>query len=73
MIKLSNYSPGYIVVLKCAVSVGRIYICSVCCYCDCYMDFYQPLDTIKFACNSAGIEKLPDDDAHALKHVGAVK
>jgi hypothetical protein len=27
---------------------------------------------IKFVCNSAGIEKLPVDDACASKHVGAV-
>jgi hypothetical protein len=37
-----------------------------------YLKFYEPLDTIKFACNSVGIEELPDD-AHALKRVGAVE
>jgi hypothetical protein len=35
--------------------------------------FYQPLDTIKFARNSGSIEKLPDDDARASKHVGALE
>jgi hypothetical protein len=34
MIKSSSYSLGYIVKLKCAVSDGRIYTCSACCYCD---------------------------------------
>jgi hypothetical protein len=34
MIKSSNYSSGYNVVLKCAVSDGRIYICGTCCYCE---------------------------------------
>jgi hypothetical protein len=28
---------------------------------------------IRFACNSAGMEELPDDDTHMLKHVGATK
>jgi hypothetical protein len=41
--------------------------------CICILKFYQPLDTIKFACNSAGTEKLPDDDVRASKHVGAVE
>jgi hypothetical protein len=34
MIKSSSFSPGYNIELKCAVSVGRIYICGACCYCD---------------------------------------
>jgi hypothetical protein len=42
MVKLSCYSTGYIVVLKCAVSDGRIYISKninilkMVCTCDCY-------------------------------------
>jgi hypothetical protein len=39
MIKSYSYSPGYIAVLKCAVSNGRIYICVACFYCDCRVDF----------------------------------
>jgi hypothetical protein len=34
--------------------------------------FYQPLDTITSACNSADINKLPDD-ARASKHVGSME
>jgi hypothetical protein len=28
---------------------------------------------IRFACNSAGTEELPDDDTHVSKHVGAAE
>jgi hypothetical protein len=28
---------------------------------------------IRFTCNSAGTEELPDDDKHVLKHVGAAE
>jgi hypothetical protein len=45
MIKSCSYSPGYIVVLKCAVSDGRLYICGMCCYGDCRVETFD--DTLK--------------------------
>jgi hypothetical protein len=39
----------------------------------CILKFYQTLDTIIFAYNSAGIEKLPDDDTRLSKLVGAIE
>jgi diphthamide synthase subunit DPH2 len=38
MIKSSSYSSGYIVMLICDVSDGRIYIRGACCYCDCCVE-----------------------------------
>jgi CO dehydrogenase/acetyl-CoA synthase beta subunit len=38
IIKSSSYSPGYIVMLKCAVSHGRTYICGTCSYYDCRVE-----------------------------------
>jgi hypothetical protein len=61
MIKSSIYSPGYVVVLKYAVSDVRIYVCSTCCHC------------VLLRGRSACIRKLPDDNARASKHVGAVE
>jgi hypothetical protein len=43
MIQSSIYSPGYIVVLKCVLSDGRIYIFGVCCYCDCRVEVTNKL------------------------------